>query len=222
MTEFTQQDKTLALVGTYQCAKMVLELATDGKTDEQALQTSLKSLFIESPNSTLEVYGNDVANIQKGVHTLLAQMSNEQAVQNRNMEITRYVLSMMVLAKALRNEPDKLNNISQTLATAKAQNEHFGEFHENMIATIARGYSENISSMTPRIMVNGHHQHLQNTRIANKIRAILLAGVRSALLWYQVGGSRWNLVWSRKKYLQSAQTLHRPSTTSVEDDHTTH
>ena len=60
-------------------------------------------------------------------------------------------------------------------------------------------------------MVNGHGGHLQNPRVANKIRALLLAGIRATLLWYQVGGSRWGLLWSRKKYLQSAQGLHRPS-----------
>lgn len=210
MSEYTQQDKTIALIGIYQSAQMVYELATKGKTDDSAFKATVNSLFIENPESTIDVYG-DVQNIQKGVDVLLAQMSTDQAVQNRNVEITRYVLSLMILAKKIKNDPDGLQKIFGVLETAKAQTEQFGEMHENVIATVARAYSENISNMAPRIMVNGHGGHLQNPRIANKIRALLLAGLRSALLWYQVGGNRWSLLWSRKKYLQTAQTMYRPA-----------
>lgn len=210
MSEYTQHDKTIALVGIYQASQQVFQLATTGQADDKAYRTAVNSLFVDSPKETIDVYG-DVSQIQKGVETLLAQMSSDQAVQNRNIEITRYVLNLMILAKKLNQDRDALNQVFQTLETAKAQTEQFGECHENVIATLARAYSENISTMTPRIMVNGHGGHLQNPRIANKIRALLLAGVRAALLWYQVGGSRWGLLWSRKKYLQSAQALHRPS-----------
>lgn len=210
MTDYTQNDKTLALAGIYQAAQMVYELATTGKTDEQAFKASLHSLFVENPSSTLEVYGDSVNDIQLGIHTLTAQMKSDQAKQTRNIEITRYVLSLMILQKKLK-QTDGLQKISNVLETAKAQQEHFGDLHENVIATVARAYSENVSTLHPRIMVNGHHGHLNNQRIANKIRALLLAGLRSAVLWYQVGGSRWGLIWSRKKYLQSAQAFYRPN-----------
>lgn len=210
MSEYNQQDKTLALVGIYQCAQMVYELATSGRTDDLSYATSINTLFVENPQQTIDVYGGDIQNLQTGVNTLLSQMSTDQSVQNRNIEITRYVLNLMVLAKKIKDDAEALNRIFNTLETAKAQTEQFGEFHENVIATMARAYAENISPMSPRIMVNGQHGHLQNSRVANKIRTLLLAGIRSALLWYQVGGSRWGLLWSRKKYLQSAQAMHRP------------
>lgn len=210
MSQYTQQDRTIALIGIYQCSQLVYELATTGKADELAYKTCINSLFVENPKDTLGVYGGDVENIQLGVNTLLAQMSSDQAIQNRNIEITRYVLNLMILAKKLKELETPLDHIFGILETAKLQTEQFGELHDNVIATIARAYSENVSVVSPRIMVNGQHGHLQNPRTANKIRALLLAGVRSALLWYQVEGSRWGLIWSRKKYLQSAQVLHRP------------
>lgn len=213
MSDYTQHDKTIALIGIYQASQQVYQLATSGEADEVAYKACVNSLFIENPNATIDVFG-DVQQLQKGVSTLLAQMSSDQAVQNRNIEITRYVLNLMILAKKLLQDPSALEKIFGVLETAKAQTAQFGEHHENVIATLARAYSENISTLTPRIMVNGHGGHLQNPRIANKIRALLLAGVRAALLWYQVGGSRWGLLWSRKKYLQSAQSLHRPSQNS--------
>lgn len=214
MSQYTHQDRTLAICGIYQAAKMVMDFAAEGKTDESAYLSSLNSLFIDNPSSTIDVYGGDAIHIQKGVETLLNQMSSDPQMQNRNMEITRYALSLMVLAKKLLQNPEILNRISSALETAKSQNEHFGHLHENAIATIAKAYSDNVSTLSPRIMVNGHQTHLQNAKIANKIRAVLLSGIRSAILWYQVGGTRWDLIWSRKKYLKAAQALYRPQNDS--------
>ncbi len=209
MSQYSDQDRAIALIGIYQSAKMVFELATTGKTNETAFNTTIQSLFKDNPNDTLDVYGGQVENIQLGVNTLLAQMSPDQTIQNRNVEVTRYVLSMVILEKKLNQIDGKMNNIFNALETAKAQQEHFGEMHENVIASLARCYTENVSDVQPRVMVNGQHGYLQNPATANKIRALLLAGIRSATLWRQVGGSRWGLIWSRKKYLKAAQTLMR-------------
>lgn len=40
-----------------------------------------------------------------------------------------------------------------------------------------------------------------------KIRALLLAGVRSAVLWRQVGGRRWQLFLWRNKFAKLAKKL---------------
>jgi len=209
MSEYTDQDRAIALIGIYQTAKMVYDLATTGNTNDKAFQTSIDSLFCDQPDNTLAVYGGEVENIQLGVNTLLAQMSSDQAIQNRNVEVTRYVLSMIILEKKLNQIEGKMGAIYSGLETAKAQREHFSDFHENVIASLANTYSKNVSDVSPRVMVNGQHGHLQNPAVANKIRALLLAGIRSATLWRQVGGSRWGLIWSRKKYLRAAQALSR-------------
>ncbi|MDG6777862.1 high frequency lysogenization protein HflD [Thiomicrorhabdus sp. zzn3] len=209
MSQYSDQDRAIGLIGIYQCAKMVYDLATTGKTNQTAFESSLRSLFIENPESTLDVFGGKVENIQLGVNTLLAQMSSDQAVLNRNVEITRYVLSMIILEKKLGRDEAKMQRIYSMLDTAKSQQQHFGELHENVIASLARTYTENVSDVHPRVMVNGKHGHLQNPLVANKIRALLLAGIRAATLWRQVGGSRWALIWSRKKYLRAAQSLAR-------------
>ncbi|WP_044409743.1 high frequency lysogenization protein HflD [Thiomicrospira microaerophila] len=209
MSTYTDQDRTLALIGIYQASKLVFDIATTGKLDETAYHTCINSLFSENPSNTLDVYGDDVMNIQLGVRTLLSQMGSSDAEDMRNLEITRYALSVILLERNLVKEDGALDKVARTLETAKTQRAHFGDFHENVIASISRAYTENLSHLNPRIMVKGQHGHLQNPQNANKIRALLLAGIRSALLWRQVGGSRWGLIWSRKKYLRSAQALNR-------------
>ena len=211
MSNYNEQDRALALIGIYQASKLVYDLATTGKVDELAYQTCINSLFIDNPASTLAVYGNEVNNIQVGVKTLLSQMGSSDAEEVRNLEITRYALNLILLERSLIKEDGALGKIAKTLETAKSQRAHFDDWHENVIASIARAYTENVSQLNPRIMVKGQHGHLQKPQNANKIRALLLAGIRSALLWRQVGGSRWGLLWNRKKYLYSAQALYRPS-----------
>lgn len=210
MTQYSHQDKTLALVGIYQVAQQVYQLATTGKTNELAFQTSINSLFCENPSDTLDVFGGDIQHLQLGIHALLAQMQSSQADAQRNIELTKYVLSLMILEKNVSKADGVLDKVSQVIESARTQRSHFGDFHDNVIATLARAYSENISNINPRIMVNGQHGHLQNPKTANKIRALLLAGIRASILWRQVGGSRWGLIWHRKRYLQAAQALYRP------------
>jgi high frequency lysogenization protein len=72
---------------------------------------------------------------------------------------------------------------------------------------IATLYSNTISKMTPRIVVNGKPQHLQVPRTVNWIRTLLFSGLRSAVLWRQMGGGRFSLMFGRKKMLEEAQTL---------------
>jgi len=43
--------------------------------------------------------------------------------------------------------------------------------------------------------------------LANKIRTLLLAGIRAAVLWRQMGGNRWQLLFSRKDIINDAKML---------------
>lgn len=210
MANYTDHDRSLALVGIYQVARLVYDIATTGKFNEDAYQTVINSVFNQNPSSTLDVYGDNLANLQLGVKTLISQMGLANAPETRNMEITRYALSVILLERSLMKTEDGLQKISRVLEVASSQREHFGATHENVIASLARAYTENLSNLSPRIMVRGQHHHLQNPSNASKIRALLLAGVRSAMLWRQVGGTRWGLFFRRKAYMQEVAKLYRP------------
>jgi high frequency lysogenization protein len=57
----------------------------------------------------------------------------------------------------------------------------------------------------------GDHNYLQQTRIASQIRALLLSAIRSAMLWRQVGGNRWQLLLQRKALAAQVDNLLRSS-----------
>lgn len=53
-----------------------------------------------------------------------------------------------------------------------------------------------ISPLGPRIQVTGSPAVLQSPQVQAKVRATLLAGIRAAVLWHQVGGGRLQLMFS--------------------------
>jgi Uncharacterized protein involved in purine metabolism len=46
-------------------------------------------------------------------------------------------------------------------------------------------------------MVQGNPHYLGRNDVVAEIRALLLAAVRSALLWRQMGGSQWDFLFKR-------------------------
>jgi high frequency lysogenization protein len=86
------------------------------------------------------------------------------------------------------------------IEVAQAQAESFGSvMHENVLANLGDLYHSTISTLQPRIMVNGEQEFLALPNTVNKIRALLLAGIRASMLWRQCGGARWNFLVFRKK-----------------------
>ena len=70
-------------------------------------------------------------------------------------------------------------------------------------------YQDTISKLPYRIQVQGKIELLRNDQIAMRIRALLLAGIRAAVLWHQLGGRRWHLIFYRKRIHETSATIRR-------------
>jgi high frequency lysogenization protein len=57
------------------------------------------------------------------------------------------------------------------------------------------------------VMVSGNPQQLQQSNVVEKVRTNLLAAVRSAVLWRQVGGRQWQLLLYRRQCSMLARGL---------------
>lgn len=203
-------DRTIALAAMFQATRLVAQIANTGNADEQALSTCLQSLLRIDAASTEAVY-DDVANLRIGLQTLIEQLGGNaepsQDGQPKDLFITKYVAGVMVLERRLMKDAEMLQTISSGIERVQNQVEHFSLTHENVIAGLAHLYSQTISTMKPRIMVHGEHVYIGNTTNANKIRALLLAAIRAAVLWRQCGGSRWQLFFQRRAVLDEARRL---------------
>ena len=56
-------------------------------------------------------------------------------------------------------------------------------------------------------MVSGEHMHLSKPENANRIRALLLAGIRAAVLWRQSGGNWFSLMLRRKSLAEETRRI---------------
>lgn len=204
MTKYTLNDQTLALAGVFQAAQLVQQVARSGKVSGAQMESSLETLFKFDSRDVIDVYG-DVAGVSLGLKTLCQQMGGE--VSEQDMEITRYVIALLHLEKKLRKHSALLEKIASGLQNTQNQMEYFSLTHENVLANLGSLYQETVSTLLPRIIVQGEQNLLSQQSNANKIRAILLAGIRSAFLWHQTGGNKLKFLFMRKKYLQTAQEL---------------
>jgi len=202
--EQSLRNQTIALAGVTQAAYLVKQIANRGLCDSEALTTSINSLFITDPETIESVYGG-LEGIQIGLRQIIKQLDSGSS--ERDLELTKYIVTLLHLQKKLMKKPEMLETISKGIDRAKQQSEHFDTLHTNVIAGLADIYVNTLSTLTPRIMVKGDPATLNSPENANRIRALLLAAVRSTFLWQQAGGSRFKLLLGRGKVVAEAKQL---------------
>jgi high frequency lysogenization protein len=198
------ENQTIALAGVFQAASLVDQLSTIGKINQTAFDCSFDSLFTFEAPTTIEVYG-DLANIQSGLKTLEMYLSGEGDKPTKAM--TYYILTLLKIAKKLKKNDTMSSEILEKLQTIDTQSSTFEFGQSNVTSKIGALYQETISLVSPRIMVKGEQSYLSNADTVAKIRTLLLAGIRSAILWNQIGGSQWQLLYARASYVQSSKKL---------------
>lgn len=202
------RDISIALAGVCQAANLVQKLAHNGVADRDAMGHSLRSLLVMLPESTLDVFGNQLSHLKIGVETALAQFGGKNG--RLDTEIGRYWIGVLALSQKLNKNPQAKSQLAQRLQQLERQLPLYeGDMlHEQMIANMAAIYSDIISPLGSRIQVLGDRDVLARPDVQNRIRAVLLAGIRAGILWLQVGGSRWQFFFSRNKLLTATQSLH--------------
>lgn len=199
------QDITLALAGVCQSAHLVQQLAHQGQCDNQVLETSLNSLLDMNPRSTLAVFGDDERNLKVGLETLLGILNS--SAKGAGAELSRYAFSLIALERKLSGNQTALNALGDRIGQLSRQLEHFELMSDTIISALAGIYVDVISALGPRIQVTGSPEVLKNSQIQAKVRATLLAGIRAAVLWQQVGGGRLQLMFSRGRLVNEAKQL---------------
>lgn len=196
-------DQTLALAGMYQAASLVKQIANKGIANSAHIESSIETLFRFDADRVEDVYGS-VAGVQHGLKILHVHLNKGLT---RDIEITKYVISLSMLEKKLSHNKNMLDEVSNRLNKIEDQFDFFSLNHENTYAKLGQLYKDTISTLGPKIIVSGEQPYLSNEINANKIRALLLAGIRSAVLWDQCGGSRWQFLFGRQAYITECENI---------------
>ncbi|CAK9884714.1 MAG: High frequency lysogenization protein HflD [Candidatus Erwinia impunctatus] len=198
-------DITLALAGVCQSAFLVQQLAHQGNCAPEVLHATLASVVDLNPKSTLAVFGGDEQLLRPGLETLMAVLNNRRS--DSSAEFTRYTLSLIVLERKLHSNQNTLNELATRIGALERQLAHYPLESETLQSAMAAIYVDLISPLGPRIQVTGSPAVLQNNLIQSRVRAVLLAGIRAAVLWQQVGGSRLQLMFSRQRLIKEAKLI---------------
>jgi len=191
-------DQALALAGVFQSAELVAKLATEGHVSEEQLSAAMSALLNQNPETVSSLYGN-VSDIELGINSM-REMINDRT--QASTDVMRYVIGIMYLARRLTADTVRIKHVGDGITNAKRQADHFSVTHENVIANIAGLYTDTVSTIKGRIQVTGNAFYLEQPAIAQRVRCLLFAGIRSAFLWHQLGGKRSHILWHRNNLLE--------------------
>ena len=196
------KEKTLALAAVFQASELVRQAACHGTWSGYAATACLNSLFQLEAESVDEIYGGP-DRVRLGVETLMAVLQGD----NQHADTLRYTIGLLQLQRRFNRSGKAQTEVGRALVDI-AGDGHELEQHERedrQAHAIAELYTRTVSKLSPRIVVSGKPQYLQNERTTDWIRTLLLAGIRSATLWQQLGGGRFELMFRRKKLLRDVQ-----------------
>ena len=194
-------NRTMAFAGILQAIAQVQHLARHGELDKAELAASLNTILVTNPDNTADVY-QDQALLQKGYKLILNQLGDGS---QKDVEITRYLVGVLALERKLVRSSSGLARLAERINQVNRQLHHFEITDEQVLANLASIYSDIISDIGPKIQITGNPVCLQRPIVQQKIRALLLAAMRSAVLWRQLGGKRRHLVFARKAIIDTAQ-----------------
>jgi len=196
----TVPNQALALAGVFQAVHLCKSLATTGRCDNEDLAATLRSILTLSADNVVDSYGGTASGMRRGLRVLKNQFGGLDDA--RDLDVARYALSLIQLGGNVMTEKSSIENLR--IGISQAQSLDFDITDDVMIKKLAEIYSSCISHLSPRIMVSGDPGFLNDEQVAATIRATLLGGLRSVVLWKQCGGTRPKLVLARASYVKSA------------------
>jgi high frequency lysogenization protein len=176
----------------------------------QFMYSSMRSLLILNPKTIDDIYGG-VRQVAFG----LEEMEHfKQDVFTRQGQVLGYFINITRLARQLYKSEHThireavLKGLKQarrkympTLSTTRdVENMEFYE-HINDL------YLSTISKLPQRISLFGDPQRLRVPAVKHKLRSLLMAAIRSAVLWQQYGGNMPRLIMERKQLFGETQHL---------------
>ena len=211
------QLQTLTLSAVVQSAQLVRALAHTGSAPLPAMKALIDPLFALNAPSFNTIFP-DLRLARPGLEWLTVRARQRRSVKND--EVLRYTRNLLLLRTKLMADTDMQSRLGRRLQSMSPLSAQYSDpqrqtstgpvgLHETECSfeALATLYQDTISTLPFRIQVQGKVEHLQDERIANRIRALLLAGIRFAVLWHQIGGRPWHLFLLRGRINRIATSM---------------
>lgn len=193
MTTPDLRSRTLALAGLLQSLKLVRQIADTGHADAESERAMLDSVFRIDADSVDAVYGS-VSALRGGLNLFRAQLAD----RGSDEALSRLAFSVLRIERGFVADDAMARRVGDGIRGLQATAERQGSLHPDVIGRLGRLYADTISGLQPKVIVHGNPHYLQQPDVVAEIRALLLAALRSAVLWRQVGGSYWDFMLRRR------------------------
>jgi high frequency lysogenization protein len=210
--QYSETDKTLALAGIFQAAHLANQIAFNQEINENTFKISMESIFKIESADVASVFG-DKNGVRTGLSYVIQYGTKEPPFKEKIL--IRYLFYIANLGKKVINNPELSKHLQRRLQPIISQATHLGTTNEIVIKELALLYRQVFLGRHLQVPVLGKLDVLKKTDVVHKIYAALMAGIRSAVLWYQVGGNRWQLFFGRKHLREQADFLLRHESSSL-------
>lgn len=193
--------RTLALAGLVQALAQVRRIADTGQADSEILATALDSVFRIDAESPAAVYGDQAA-LRPGLRLLRDYFGS----QVHDTQLPRLALAVLQLERRFSRD-DMAGRVHDGILALVPQAGRQGSTHPEVLSALGTLYADTVSHLRPRVLVQGNPHYLGQAAVVSEIRAVLLAALRSAVLWRQLGGSLWDFLLRRRAMAAAADAM---------------
>lgn len=193
------QERVLALAGLAQALQQVRRIAETGQSDAAVVATAIESVFRIDAETPLAIYG-DASALQPGLRLVREYLGNS----SDDPLLAKLALAVMQIERRFVADSQAVQQVQHGIEALAPSAEKLGGTHPDILAGLGALYADTISHLRPRVMVQGNPHYLGQASVVAEIRSILLAAMRSAVLWRQLGGSFWDFFLRRREMLEAA------------------
>ncbi len=195
------KDRVIALAGLMQALHQVQGMANNGHFETQPLSVCMDSLFRFDAGPE-EIFGS-VGNLKPGLQQFLKQLEG----QTRDGALIKMAMSVLQLERQYMGKPEAIRAVLHQLKHLEPLRNERGSTDADVLGKCGEIYANHISPLGPKVIVQGSPAYLSQPIVVAEIRATLLAAIRAAVLWRQMGGSYWDFLFSRGKMTRAAKEL---------------
>lgn len=175
----------------------------------------LRALAVTDPKSVEDIYNPEYLTV--GFKQIIDSLGKTDLAKGADtIVVTKMALKLITLAHSVeRNQriyqrlSDEIDALSKAITTEHSDflNDELSVSEintQNNFHLFGSLYQSIISPNFAKLLIYGDERFLRDTDNQERIRALLLAGIRAVILWRQVGGRRRYLIFRRKEILKYA------------------
>lgn len=209
--------ETIALAALFQSAVQIQSVARLGTVDEHAIAPLMRAIVITTPEEVTDVYKPQ--RLLTGLNNLplVFGAKEEENKQTSKTEMVRIAYNIMALESNITKQKSVFAQLDRQIDALRDNVLKIHSDYETapdniildyeVIKQYSKIYSDLISPNFPKLIIYGEEQFLRRTELQEMIRALLLAGIRASVLWNQVGGRRYSLLFKQKEIADCARKI---------------